>query len=177
MIRPILVALLLASSAHADMGRSAWIEEAIVKAYEDRIGKSTHISSTIIKMARKEAGKYGLDLWLVLGVIQIESRGDAKAVSSKGAIGLMQIMPSTGKWIAAQLGEKWMGKDSLFNGEINIRYGVFYLNRLTREFNNSVTLALAAYFNGPTRIRTKLEKGQPVPLHYAGQVLRAAYGP
>ena len=176
-IRPFLVALLFASSAYADTGRSAWAEEAIVAAYEDRIGKSTHVSRTIVRMASKEAGKYALDLWLVLGVIQVESMGDAQAISNKGAMGLMQIMPTTGEWLAAQMGEEWMGEESLLNGEVNIRYGVYYLYALIKDFDGSITLALASYYNGPTRIRNKLEKGQRIPLGYVHKVFVAAYGP
>ena len=65
-------------------------------------------------------------------------------------MGLMQILPSTGKWIAGKLGEKNFKKDMLWNPDVNIRYGTWYLNYLSEMFKGDKFLASASY-NGGTR--------------------------
>ncbi|MGQ9778316.1 MAG: lytic transglycosylase domain-containing protein [Bacillota bacterium] len=76
---------------------------------------------------------YGLDPLLVEALIREESSFDPAAVSRRGALGLMQIMPETGLWIAAQLGEE-LTPARLFTPEENIRYGVWYLGMLWEKF-------------------------------------------
>ena len=87
-----------------------------------------------------------LDSALVASVINVESGYNSDALSSKGAIGLMQIMPSTGEWISSQIGEDF-SQNEMFNPETNIKYGCFYLNYLLRYFGDE-KLALCAYNAG-----------------------------
>ena len=76
----------------------------------------------------------GVDSALVASVIMNESRFQNDARSPRGAIGLMQIMPETAQWIAVQLGDDNFSLEKLREPETNIRYGVWYLAELQREF-------------------------------------------
>ncbi len=97
-----------------------------------------------------EARADSLDPYLVVAVMRQESVFDADALSRAGAVGLMQIMPFTGRAIAQKLGEAFSA-DSLLNPAVNIRYGAFYLKQLLDQFKGSTVLALASYNGGPPR--------------------------
>jgi len=104
------------------------------QAYFDRYDK-------IIKQA---ARKHGLDSSLIKAVIRAESDFDKHAVSTKGAQGLMQLMPETAKELEVE--------DS-FDPVENIHAGVRYLKRQMKNFQNDVALALAAYNAGENAVR------------------------
>lgn len=91
---------------------------------------------------------------LVRAVIHQESKGDPKAVSPKGATGLMQIMPDTAKDIAKALGVR---KYDLKDPKVNQLFGEFYLKQQLDRFG-STQLALAAYNAGPKRVSDWIEK-------------------
>ncbi len=91
--------------------------------------------------------EYSLDKYLVYSVISAESDFNEKAQSSAGAMGLMQLMPDTAKWI----NEKYnlsLDASNLFDAETNIHLGCCYLNYLSGRFNASVELIIAAYNGG-----------------------------
>ncbi len=92
----------------------------------------------------KYADNYGLDRALVFSVIKTESSFDEKAISSAGAVGLMQITNSTAKYIAKNLGET---NFRLTDPETNIRFGCYYLKYLYYRFRDMQT-ALIAYNAG-----------------------------
>jgi membrane-bound lytic murein transglycosylase F len=101
---------------------------------------------------RREASRYGIDWRLVLAIVKQESRFAEKAVSEKGAAGLMQLMPKTGKEVATQLSLK-----DLSHPEHNIKGGVHYLRKLSDLFDgveepDRTKLALAAYNAGVGRV-------------------------
>lgn len=91
--------------------------------------------------------KYNLDPFLVLAVIKTESNFNEDAESSKGAKGLMQIMDSTGEWIASKVGVDDFNPNMLYEAEVNVEFGCWYLNNLLNEFDD-LSLALAAYNGG-----------------------------
>lgn len=91
---------------------------------------------------------YELDVHLLLSVIRTESRFRQQAVSPVGAIGLMQIMPTTGAWIADKKGIQDFHADDLYDPETNIHLGSWYLHYLIERFTDIET-ALAAYNAGP----------------------------
>lgn len=103
---------------------------------------------------KKYSDEYELDPYLVAAVIYTESSFDEKAESSKGAIGLMQIMPDTGKWIAKKLK---IDEYSLYDAETSIRMGCWYLNYLSERFNGNTDNILAGYNAGPNKVASWLK--------------------
>ncbi|MDD6133313.1 MAG: lytic transglycosylase domain-containing protein [Selenomonadaceae bacterium] len=96
----------------------------------------------------KYAALYNVDSNLMAAVIKKESKFKREVRSHRGAIGLMQIMPDTAKWIAGQLGDTNYSEERLHEPDRNIRYGTWYLSTLQREFHGNNVLALAAYNAG-----------------------------
>jgi soluble lytic murein transglycosylase len=127
----------------------------------------------IAKTIQEESKKYSLDPMLVLAVIKVESSFRHLAVSPVGARGLMQIRPFVANALASEVDLKtWNGIASLDDPVLNIKIGVFYLNRLKKRFRD-MKLALTAYNWGPTRIGYKLAGKRSVPTKYAIKVLSA----
>ncbi|MFA4885865.1 MAG: lytic transglycosylase domain-containing protein, partial [Desulfotomaculaceae bacterium] len=91
------------------------------------------------------AAAYNLDPCLLAAIMKAESGFNSRAVSPKGARGLMQIMPDTGQWVAWQLGSQAFNPDQLFDPETNIRFGAWYIADLKTEFHDDIVLVLAAY--------------------------------
>jgi soluble lytic murein transglycosylase len=101
----------------------------------------------------KEAAKYDLDPLLVAAVIKAESNFEPRAVSVKGARGVMQIMPETGEWIAKQMGIKGFQAADMERPSVNIKLGCWYLANLFKEFQGDPVLVLAAYNGGRGNVR------------------------
>lgn len=89
----------------------------------------------------------------VYGVIRQESRFMPSVTSTAGAQGLMQIMPSTAKWLAKKLDLKGFRTANLHELDINVQMGSAYLGLLKSDLDNSFVLATAAYNAGPRRAR------------------------
>jgi soluble lytic murein transglycosylase len=89
-----------------------------------------------------------LDPALVSTIVFVESRFDASAESHKGALGLMQIMPATGRWVAEQLEWEQFSRRDLLDPQKNLEVGVWYLAYLKTCFKNNESLALASYNAG-----------------------------
>ncbi|MFQ5586277.1 MAG: transglycosylase SLT domain-containing protein [Thermodesulfobacteriota bacterium] len=107
------------------------------------------------------ASEYGVDPLLIYAVIMQESGFDPESFSRAGAMGLMQIMPATGEYIADGMGElNGLNRHNLFHPETNIHFGAWYLRRLLERFDGSVPYALAAYNAGPGRVSSWLEGRQ-----------------
>ena len=96
----------------------------------------------------KYASEYNVPPSLVYGIIKTESDFDPKAVSSAGALGLMQMMPDTFTWLSSSehLDEN-LPVSSIYEPDVSIRYGVYYLKYLYEKFNDWETVA-AAYNAG-----------------------------
>ena len=92
--------------------------------------------------------KYKINSYLVAAIIRTESHFRPHAVSSAGAIGLMQIMPTTGEWIAGKIGIEGFTTSDLSDPATNIRLGTWYLHYLIDRFGDTST-ALIAYNAGP----------------------------
>jgi soluble lytic murein transglycosylase-like protein len=124
----------------------------------------------------RESTRYGLRRELVLAVMRTESGFYNWARSRVGALGLMQIMPATGKMLARQLGIRWNGPQTLFEPVTNVRLGVAYLARLHSRYGNW-TPALAAYNWGPGAIDRHLRRGRSLPVGYTARVFAALDAP
>jgi soluble lytic murein transglycosylase len=100
---------------------------------------------------RVHARQHHLDPALLAAVIYQESKFKANARSSSGAIGLMQLLPDTAKGIAVHTGGNAFTVDDLYNPEINVRYGAWYLRHLLTKYGDERT-ALAAYNAGQDNV-------------------------
>jgi len=122
------------------------------------------------------AQNYDLDPALLAAVIYRESKFDANAKSSSGAVGLMQLLPDTARGIALHTGGSQFEVADLWDPEINVRYGAFYLRRLLNQYGN-VRLALAAYNAGQANVDDWLANGEgiafPETRQYVDEVLAA----
>lgn len=101
---------------------------------------------------------YNIDPMLVFSIIKAESNFNSYAVSTKGAVGLMQITPSTGVDISKQLRDTNFKKDDLLNPELNIRYGCYYFRKMLDLYNGNINLALMAYNAGHGNVNKWIEK-------------------
>lgn len=102
------------------------------------------------KIIKKYANHYKLDEALVFAIVKNESGFNQKAVSGSGAKGLMQIMPKTARWIASELGEVYFD-DILFDPEINVKFGCFYLSYLFEKFEYE-DVVICAYNAGEGKV-------------------------
>ncbi len=107
---------------------------------------------------RKNAALHDLDPYIVAALVAQESTFDASAHSVANAWGLMQILPSTGRRLAAAVGIRRFATPMLTNGDTNIRLGTLYFKRLIQQFGGTY-YALASYNAGENRvIRWKAER-------------------
>lgn len=104
------------------------------------------------------AEAYAVPLDVVYAVIETESHFDENAESSAGACGLMQLMPVTYDWIRTRLGEDSQAEPEgdIFDPELNLRYGIYYLSYLYGEFGVWET-AWAGYNAGPNIVKQWLQ--------------------
>lgn len=112
-----------------------------------------YFKQTIIRYSEE----YKLPPALVAAVIKTESNFNVFAESKKGAKGLMQITPPTGKWIAEKLQVESFNDDMLYDPEVNIRFGCWYIRHLYNNYNNNMTLTFAAYNGGRGNVDKWLE--------------------
>jgi soluble lytic murein transglycosylase len=125
----------------------------------------------VARMIFKESKEHNLDYRLVLAIIKVESNFRHDAVSPKGARGLLQVKPSHAKYIAHNLGIKWLGAKTLDEPEKNIRIGVHFFSKLMDDYDN-VNMALHAYNIGPTRLRAILSENSKPNKTFSTHVLR-----
>ncbi|WP_217596313.1 lytic transglycosylase domain-containing protein [Cohnella sp. GbtcB17] len=112
------------------------------------------------KEIQSNADRYAVDPRLIAAVIRVESNFEPDAVSPKGAIGIMQIMPDTAEWILKQddfgsITTKLAGE----RADAGIRLGAWYLKDLLRQFEGDTVKSLAAYNAGPGKVKQWLREG------------------
>lgn len=132
------------------------------------------------------ARTFDLDPALIAAVIYAESRFRPDAVSEAGAIGLMQLLPETGRWISETTGGDGFAAKDLYNPRTNVRFGAYYLGMLLDKYDGNTRFALAAYHAGQTNADRWLRRGGriafPETRDYVASVLaavevyREAYG-
>ena len=113
-------------------------------------------------IVRGHAHNYDIDPALLAAVIEAESKFNADARSSSGAIGLMQLMPATAHGIAVHTGGANFHTDDLYNPEINVRYGAWYLRHLLDKYHDDERTALAAYNAGQENVDEWLASGSGI---------------
>jgi soluble lytic murein transglycosylase len=118
-----------------------------------------------------ESQKYACDPELILALIIVESSFHSKATSSKGAKGLMQLLPPVAKALAQEVGIAWDEETAIYDPEVNVQLGLYYLSELILQFRD-LKVALAAYNFGPAYIQERIKLGMPLPTEYADKVLR-----
>jgi soluble lytic murein transglycosylase len=109
---------------------------------------------------KQNAAVYELDPLLIAAIIRVESNYKPDAVSSKGAVGVMQLMPQTADWILKQDDFGGLTVEDV-SSQVNagITLGSWYVKELQRQFDGNTAAALAAYNAGPGKVRQWLASG------------------
>jgi peptidoglycan lytic transglycosylase len=97
------------------------------------------------------AREQGIDVELLYGIARQESRFVADIVSSAGAVGLMQLMPATARWVARQLAVVDYSSARIADVDVNTQFGAFYFKHWLERLGGLPALAAAAYNAGPSR--------------------------
>jgi len=140
-------------SAAALASRNEWYERSIYTAERTRVlhDFSLRFPTPYRDLMRVYTTELELDEAWVYGLIRQESRFVVTARSSAGAGGLMQIMPSTAKWIAKRLGLKDHHRELVNRVDTNISMGTYYLRQVMDTLDDHPVLASAGYNAGPRR--------------------------
>lgn len=120
-------------------------------------GAMPHGASACARHAPEAARRSGLFADIILGVMHVESRGRPRAISPKGAMGCMQIMPPTWAYLTRRYG---LGRDP-WDARMNMIGGALYLAELVRQFG--LPGAYSAYNAGPGRYQRHVRDGIPLP--------------
>ncbi|MDR2066296.1 MAG: lytic transglycosylase domain-containing protein [Endomicrobium sp.] len=94
------------------------------------------------------SNSFNVDPILIKAIMKKESNLNVNAISSKGAVGLMQLMPKTAREISKELKVPNLSISSLKEPKTNIMFGVYYVSKLLNHYNNNLILALSAYNAG-----------------------------
>lgn len=109
------------------------------------------------ELIKKYSNEFGVDESLVCAIINVESGFDPLVISSKGASGYMQLMEQTANWGIETLGIEDVSYDNIFEPELNIELGTWYLQNLLQQFG-SEDLAIISYNAGSGNVTTWLEE-------------------
>lgn len=108
--------------------------------------------------AKQYGEAFGVDPYLIEAIVKVESNFRATAKSKSGAIGLMQVMPETGKWAAGVLNTGNYYDNMLLDPDFNIMIGSWYISYLLKQYEES-TPAIAAYNAGASNVDGWLDDG------------------
>ncbi|MES2855349.1 MAG: lytic transglycosylase domain-containing protein [Bdellovibrionota bacterium] len=133
------------------------------------------LSSKIAQAIIDESMKHGFDPVFVMAIIQTESTFNPDQIGGVGEIGLMQIRPETGEWMAKIAGIPWAGKKTLRDPLMNIKIGCAYLTWLREKFDSHARLYLAAYNMGQNNVRELLRESR-WPKDYPAKVMENYVG-
>ncbi|WP_435921772.1 lytic transglycosylase domain-containing protein [Paenibacillus sp. DYY-L-2] len=110
---------------------------------------------------RLHARNNDLDPFMVAAIIKVESKYNSEAESRKGALGIMQIMPDTAKWIVEKAKMEDVPLDRLkVEPAVNIQIGTWYLKWLSEQFDGNMIKVIAAYNAGPTNVKNWINSGR-----------------
>ncbi len=102
--------------------------------------------------------KYGQDPYFVAAIIREESQFHSEALSPAGARGVMQVMPSTGEWVAQSIRLRGFDRNKLFDSDMGINIGTWYISHLMKRFKGDMLFVSAAYNAGPEAVLSWLGK-------------------
>jgi soluble lytic murein transglycosylase len=108
---------------------------------------------------KKFSAANSLDPFLVASLIRQESEFNPGAVSRADALGLMQLLPGTGKKVARELRVRRFSSDQLLTPNLNLQLGTRYFRTMVNQFGGRVEYALAAYNAGADRVQNWLAQG------------------
>ena len=143
------------SKAQGELNALRDERRARIEAHEKELGYYVQMRRTsgydehIISSARE----FRVDRSFISAVIARESHYDAKAESRVGARGLMQIMQDTGEWVSGRLAVRPYSYELLFEPELNIRMGTWYLNYLSAQFGGDPVMIASAYHAGANNVK------------------------
>jgi soluble lytic murein transglycosylase len=107
--------------------------------------KEVSLSKRYLKIIQNNSEKYNVNAYTILAMIKTESNFNKNAVSNKGAVGLMQLMPSTANFIAKKVG--FSENINLYDGQTNLYLGICYLEYLFNRYGDE-TIVLYCYNAG-----------------------------
>ena len=113
------------------------------------------------ELVEAAAAKHGVDPNLLFAVMRVESIYNRRIVSYAGAVGLMQIMPTTGRRIALQLHRPEYSVSDLLDPGTNVEMAAWYLGSLIERFDGRLPLAIASYNGGPHNVRIWMRQHHP----------------
>jgi len=132
------------SKVYAEPRRSGTVAAAQVQSSEKPARRDEGIPVSYVNIINSACGKHGVDPSLVHAIVKVESDFNPYAVSRKGAMGLMQLMPETASSLKVR---------NSFSPDENIEGGVKYLRYLLDRYEGNISLALAAYNSGETAVK------------------------
>lgn len=144
------------AAAIRDRAAGEWTEDQILR-----------LADHVVRLSRR----YKFKPALVLSVIEVESRFNRDAISHKGAIGLMQLMPATAKELAQKLSLPWHGDHSARDPKMNLELALHYLQELRSRYRDPQHY-LTAYNQGPNRVDAMIRTGQSLPNGYYNKVVK-----
>ena len=140
--------------SHQDMNMPQLVEKFEKNLPRKNKGDAKKLSQRVLSLSRK----YSVSPGIVVSVIETESSYRYGVVSKAGAVGLMQLRPSTAKEVSKKYGIPYSGAKDLLKPEVNMELGVAYLSYLRSRFGHSVHY-LAAYNMGPTAMKSRINHG------------------
>jgi Soluble lytic murein transglycosylase and related regulatory proteins (some contain LysM/invasin domains) len=148
--------------AHAQLDRARAIMD-----YSGRFKVNANVAGSIYDVALAE----GIEPELGFRLVRVESEFNPRAVSSVGAVGLTQLMPSTARYF-----DKDVTREQLFEPRTNLRIGFRYLRSLITEYDGDVRLALLVYNRGPVAVESLRSLGVDPGNGYAKLVMKGWKG-
>ncbi len=126
---------------------------------EERTGLGVRQEFSVAQAIHGESIAHRIDPLFILALIETESTYYNFSRSVNGALGLMQILPSTGRVLASDLKLRWDGEQTLLDPNVNVKMGVHYFSTLRELYNDDMESSLAAYNVGPTEVSQRLRRG------------------
>ena len=129
--------------------------QARIEAHEKELGYYVQMrrNSGYDEYIRQFAQEFQVDRSFISAIIARESHYDTKAESRVGARGLMQIMQDTGEWVSGRLAVRPYSYELLFEPQLNIRFGAWYLGYLSAQFNGDPVMIASAYHAGANNVK------------------------